>query len=317
MLTSKSGTLECSVEWLCQVSIAPMRNIDWALLQSFAAVAEHGSLSSAAKALGGSQPTMSRHISTLEETLGVRLFDRTGGGLVLTPTGTALFEDARAMAKAAGRLALTATGRSESLEGTVRITASAIVATYVLPPIIARLREEEPQIAIEIVSSDAVNNLLEREADIAIRMFQPTQAELITRKVGEMHLGMYAAHSYVEKRGEPRGPNDLFQHIVIGDDLSTRTIDGFRRAGLNVDRNFFAVRCDDPIVQWELVLAGVGVGFNQTNIGDQEPRVKRLVPDRPIHVLPIWLTAHAELRTSRRVRRVYDFLAEALAEIFG
>jgi molybdate transport repressor ModE-like protein len=290
-----------------------MRNIDWSLLQSFAAVAEHGSLSAAARALGGSQPTMSRHISSLEDMLGVRLFDRTGGGLVLTPTGTALFEEARSMSQAAGRLTLAATGRSEAIAGTIRISAS----TNVVPPILGRLREEEPEIAIEIVSSDAVNNLLEREADIAIRMFQPTQAELITRKVGEMPLGMYAARSYIAKRGEPRSPNDLFQHIVIGYDVSTRTIEGFRRAGLDIDRNFFAVRCEDPMVQWELVRAGVGVGFNQADVGDRDPLVQRLLGGQVIHSLPIWLTAHAELRTSRRVRRVYDFLAEELSGQYG
>jgi molybdate transport repressor ModE-like protein len=291
-----------------------MRTLDWTLLQSFAAVAEHGSLSAAAKTLGGSQPTMSRHIQSLEDLLGVRLFDRGSGGLVLTPTGAALLEEARAMSDAAGRLQLVATGRSQAIAGTIRISASANVAVYVLPPMLARLRESEPDIAIEIVASDAVNNLLGREADIAIRMFQPTQADLITRKVGELEIGMYTALSYLDRRGEPQTTDDLLTHTFIGYDQSTRAIDGFRRAGLEVDRTFFAVRCEDPIVQWELVRAGVGVGFNQTDVGDNDPLVRRLLAGKLIHTLPIWLTAHAELKTSRRVRHVYDLLARMLSE---
>lgn len=291
-----------------------MRQLDWTLLQSFAAVAEHGSLSAAAKALGGSQPTMSRHVQTLEDLLGVRLFDRVSGGLVLTPTGAALLEEARAMSEAAGRLQLAATGRSEAIAGTIRISASANVAVYVLPPMLARLRESEPDIAIEIVASDAVNNLLGREADIAIRMFQPTQADLIARKVGEMEIGMYAARSYLDRRGEPQTADELLTHTFIGYDQSTRAIDGFRRAGLEVDRSFFALRCEDPIVQWELVRAGAGVGFNQADVGDKDPLVRRLLAGQLILTLPIWLTAHAELKTSRRVRHVYDLLARMLSE---
>lgn len=294
-----------------------MRPVDWTLLQSFAAVAEHGSLSAAAKAVGGSQPTMSRHIQALEDLLAVRLFDRVSSGLVLTPTGVALFEQARAMSDAAVRLQLVASGRSETLAGSIRISASANVAVYVLPPILARLRAAEPEIAIEVVASDAIDNLLERDADIAIRMFQPTQADLIARKVGELEIGIYAAHSYIERHGEPVEAADLMQHTFIGYDHSTRAIDGFRRAGIHVDRSFFMFRCEDPIVQWELVRAGAGIGFNQTDVGDKDPAVKRLLTGAPIHKLPIWLTAHAELRTSRRVRHVYDCLDLMLSERYG
>ncbi len=176
-------------------------SLDWTHLQSFIAVAEHGSLSGAARALGGSQPTMGRHVAALEAALGVRLFDRTAGGLALTPTGADLLDHAGPMGQAANRVALAAQGRSEAIAGTIRLTASEIVATYVLPGILAELHQLEPEIQIELVASDRTENLLRRDADIAVRMYQPTQADVIARKVAELPIGIYAAHDYLARPG--------------------------------------------------------------------------------------------------------------------
>jgi DNA-binding transcriptional LysR family regulator len=286
---------------------------DWSHLQSFVAVAEHNSLSAAARATGGSQPTMGRHIGALETELAVRLFDRTAGGLQLTPTGMELLTHARRMSAAATGLELAASSRSTSLGGTIRITASEIVATYVLPDILTALHAQEPEIAIELVATNRSENLLQREADIAIRMYRPTQADVYTRKVTDLHLGMYAAHEYVEKRGAPESVEDFSEHDVIGYDRSDQIIQGFRDAGLDVDRDFFSFRCDDQVVCWRMVVAGFGIGFNQLEIGEAEPAVQRLLREFDLPSIPIWLTAHAELKTSLRVRRVYDFLAAGLA----
>lgn len=289
--------------------------IDWTHLQTFVAVAEQGSLSAAARLLGGSQPTMGRHISALEAELGLRLFERTAGGLELTPSGIDLLEEARRMADAAGRVALAAEGRSESVAGTVRITASEIAATYILPDILTALRAAEPEIDIELVASDRTENLLRREADIAVRMYRPTQGDVYTRKLGELRIGMFAAHDYLARRGMPQSADDLLRHDVIGYDRNDQIIEGFRAAGLDVDRPFFAFRCDNQVVCWRMVVAGYGIGFNQVQIGEAEPRVARLPVDAALPSFPIWLTAHAELKTSRRVRRVFDFLAEALHHV--
>ncbi len=294
-----------------------MNNLDWALVQSFAAVAEHGSLAAAARKTGGSQPTMSRHIAALEQALAVRLFERTGNGLVLTPTGIALYEQARVMADAADRLGLAAAGQAESLAGSIRITASEAMSAWVLPKMLAELHQQEPDIHIELLASDQTDNLLQREADIAVRMFRPTQTELIARSVGKISLGMFATNGYLQRAGTPTSMGDLQAHRMIGDDRSTQIIDGFRNAGLEIQRNFFAFRCDNRIVQWQMVLAGLGIGFVHADIGDADPRVQRLLPEAPLPNLPIWLTAHAELRTSRRVRRVYDFLAAELSAKFA
>lgn len=288
------------------------KSFDWTHLQSFIAIAEHGSLSGAARALGGSQPTMGRHVSALESELGVRLFERTVGGLTLTSTGADLLEHANNMDAAANRLALAAEGRSEAIAGTIRITASEIAATYILPDILTALRWAEPEIDVELVASDRTENLLEREADIAVRMYRPTQADVFARKVGEAHIGMFAAHTYLARRGTPEKIEDFRSHDVIGYDRSDQHIQGFRANGLEVDRLFFPFRCDNQVVCWHMVVAGYGIGFNQAQVGDAEPRVKRLDVGAVIPPLPIWLVAHSELKTSRRVRRVFDFFAEHL-----
>ena len=290
---------------------------DWDHLRVFVGVAEHGSLSAAGRELNISQPTVGRHIQALEDSLGVRLFQRTVRGLDLTDTGRDLLEHGREMAAAADRLALAAAGREAAVSGTVRVTASAFVATLTLPEIIADLRLAHPEIEIELVASDATENLLQREADIAVRMYRPRQVDVITRKVSELSLGVYAANSYLSRRGTPRELNDLLAHDIVGYDRDETILQGFAAVGVDVDRHFFVARCDDQVAYWHLVVAGVGIGFSQVRIGDAEPLVSRVLPGFAIPPLPVWLTAHAGLRTNPRVRRVFDFLAERLARPGG
>jgi len=288
---------------------------DWSQIQSFAAVAEHGSLSAAAIALGSSQPTLSRHISQLEESVGTRLFERGVGGMVLTQSGADLLEHANTMADAAGRFAIIAEGQRPDLAGTVRITASRVMAAFVLPDILREMHETYPEIQVEMVATDTTENLLRRESDIALRMYRPTQNDVISRHVTDIPLAVYAAHDYVAKHGAPATVDDLKNHSVIGYDRSPLIIDGLRAAGLPVTRDFFAFRSDDQIVCWHLVVAGCGVGFCPRAVGDAEPRVVRVSGDVPTAVLPIWLTAHPDLRSVPRVRRVYDWLAKRLGSI--
>ncbi|MEL6619408.1 MAG: LysR family transcriptional regulator [Pseudomonadota bacterium] len=291
-----------------------MPSHDWSHIQSFVAVAEHGSLSAAARALNSSQPTLSRHIAQLEDGMGTRLFDRQRSGMHLTRAGTDLMEHAAAMANAAGRFSVVAEGQDETLAGTVRITASRVVATFVLPDVLRDLRATHPDIAIELVSSDTTDNLLRREADIALRMYRPTQEDVITRHVCDVPLGAYAARTYVAQHGEPQVIDDLHRHRIIGYDRSTLIIDGLRAAGLEVTRDFFGIRCDDQVACWQMVVAGCGIGFFQTSVGDAEPRVQRVARDAPVGRLPMWLTAHPDLRTNPRVRRIFDALADRLSK---
>lgn len=285
---------------------------DWEKLQVFVAAADRGSLSGAARTLGISQPTAGRQVQALESQLGVQLFSRTARGLALTDTGMELLGYAREMSDAANRLALAALGRVEALGGVVRITANEIVATYRLPPVLLALRAEEPEIEVELVASNATDNLLQREADIAVRMYRPSQTDVIARSLGEIELGVYAAESYLARCGCPKTPEDLLEHDVIGYDRDESMIRGFRAAGVTVERRFFPIRTDDQVVAWRMVVEGSGIGFMQVAIGDAEPAVRRILPGLPLPTLPIWLTAHSELKTSRPIRRVYDFIADSL-----
>lgn len=289
-----------------------LKTLDWSLVQAFLAVAETGSLSGAARALGTSQPTLGRQIKLIEAQLGADLFLRQARGLALSETGAALIAPAQAMRSAAGQIALTAAGRAERLEGTVRITASVAMAAYHLPPIIAKIRLAEPHIAIELVPSDVTTNLLYREADIAVRMYRPTQLDLVTQHLGDLELSVFAAHSYLLRRGEPTSTDQLSDHDFVGYDRSGDIVDGFRDVGVLITRDFFKTRCDDNIVYWELVRAGCGIGFAQALVGRADPMVRELPFAQMVPNLEIWLTAHEAMRQTPRIRRVWDMLAEGL-----
>ncbi|MEP5729141.1 MAG: LysR family transcriptional regulator [Sulfitobacter sp.] len=290
-----------------------MQDFNWALFQSFVAVAEHGSLSAAARALGGSQPTLSRHIAQLEQSMGVRLFERSKAGVVLTQKGTVLLGEVSKMADAAARVSPASLNDTPEILGTVRITASQIVATYILPEVLTGLRQTAPGIEIELVASDDTNNLLRREADIALRMYRPTQNDVIAKHIGNLEMGAFATREYLERRGRPDTLADMIDHDLIGYDRSTLIIDGMAALGFKVTRDAFAFRCDDQVVCWQMVRAGFGIGFNQKTIAQQDPHLECVSGDAPVGHLPIWLTAHPEVRQIPRIRRVYDYLGQALA----
>ncbi len=290
-----------------------MENLDWSLIRSVLAVAEAGSLSGAARATGISQPTLGRHVQAAEAALGVSLFTRVTQGLVLTEAGQALLPAARAMQAAAAELALTAKGHTSGIEGTVRLTASRVVSHLILPPILARIRAGAPGIQIDLVPSDTSENLLFGEADIALRMYRPTQGDLVARHIADLPLAVYAAKSYLDRRGRPTGPEDLMQHDFVGQDKGDQILRVMRAMGVEVTRSFFPVRCDDPLTYIELVRAGCGLGGLQRQIGDSDPGLERVevLPELPS--LPVWLTAVPRLRQSPRLRLVWDALAEAFA----
>jgi DNA-binding transcriptional LysR family regulator len=286
-----------------------MDNLDWSLIRSLLAVAEAGSLSAAARATGISQPTLGRHVQAAEAALGVPLFTRVAQGLVLTEAGQALMPAAKAMQAAAAELALTAAGRVTGIAGSVRITASRVVSHTILPPILAQLRAEEPGIQIDLVPSDTSENLLFGEADIALRMYRPTQGDLVARHVGDLALGLYAARTYLDRVGRPTSPEDLMRLEFVGEDRQDQIIRVMGRLGIAVSRSFFPVRCDDPLTYNALIQAGCGLGGMLRRLGDADPALERIdvIPDLPS--LPVWLTAAPQLRQSPRLRRVWDALA--------
>lgn len=289
--------------------------LPWHLLQSFAVISEQGSLSAAARRIGASQPTLSRHLSQLEETLGTRLFIRGAQGLTLTTSGTALAERVCHMADAAAQVLPQDMTQDNTLQGTVRLSASQIAATYLLPNMLADLRRAEPGIDLEVVASDETQNLLRREADIAVRMYRPTQPDITIRKVAEMALGVYASKAYIARCGVLEDIDTLWSHDVIGYDRATMIIDGMRALGIPATRENFAFRCDDQVVCWKMIKAGFGIGFMQVAIGDKDPDLMRLRPDLDLGSLPVWLVVHKEIKTSARVRRVFDHLVQAFKKV--
>jgi DNA-binding transcriptional LysR family regulator len=285
---------------------------DWNLIPSFLAVLEHGSLLAASRALGSTQPTIGRHIAELESQLGIVLFERTGRGLLPTEAALRMAQAARTMDADAHRLARDATREQDSLTGAVRISASQPVACFVLPPVLAQMRTALPGVQVELVASNQVSNLLRREADIALRMVQPDQSSLVAKRIGKVTLSAYAHSDYLRRRGTPRQVQDLLTHDLVGGDRDETVLRGFAGLGFPVTREVFALRTDDLVAYWAAVRAGLGVGFLGDYLGRMDSQLVRLLPTLRIPDLPIWLTVHREIRSSPRIRAVYDFLAAAV-----
>ncbi|MDO6482362.1 LysR family transcriptional regulator [Shimia thalassica] len=285
---------------------------DWNKARAFLVTAEEGSLSAAARALGMAQPTLGRQVDGLEQELGVVLFERVGRGLTLTPSGLELLDHVRDMGEAAGRVSLTALGQSQALEGTISISASETYATVLLPPLVAKLRQQEPGIHVEIVVANHASDLLRREADIAIRNFRPTEPDLIAKKIGMVDAALYATPQYIEKIGAPTTPYALRNADFVNMDRTGGMLKGLNSLGLGLTEANFPLLTESYLVMWELVKQGAAIGILDAHIGDAEPKVRRVLPDLEPLTFPIWLVAHREVTTSRRIRRVFDFLAEEL-----
>lgn len=286
---------------------------DWNRARAFLVTAEEGSLSAAARALGMAQPTVGRQVDALEAELGVVLFERVGRGFSLTPSGIELLEHVRAMGEAANRVSLTATGQAQTIEGNICIAASETYAAVLLPPIISKLRSLEPGIHVEVVASNLASDLRRREADIAVRNFPPSEPDLIARKIRDVPARLYATPQYLERIGNPRLPADLSRADFINIDPTGGYLKMLNGMGFNLVERNFPVLSENLLVMWELVKHGLGIGILDGNIGDAEPLVRRVLPDLEPIMFPIWLVAHRELNTSRRVRVVFDLLARELA----
>ncbi|MEW9571245.1 LysR family transcriptional regulator [Rhodanobacter sp. Si-c] len=288
----------------------------WDLYRSFLAVADAGSLSAAARMLGMTQPSLGRHVRQLETTLGVALFTRSPQGLRLTELGAELAEHARGMAAASSALRRAASGSRQEVRGVVRITCSEVIGGEVLPAMLAGLRRQQPGIVVELSLSDATEDLLRKDADIAVRMLRPSQAALVARRVGGIGLGLYAHRRYLKERGTPRTLADLHQHALIGFDRETpalRAMRGRVPGGEVYAREHFALRTDSGLAQLAALRAGYGIGACQRALAR---RARQLVPVLPGAFgldLDTWLVMHEDQRANRRVRLVYDYLFEALA----
>ena len=287
-------------------------DFDWALVRSFLAVLDAGSVSAAAKRSGARQPTLSRHVAELEAQLGAPLFERTGRGVVPTGAALAIVDAARRMEDAALAVGRGLASARSLTRGVVRVTTSQVAATWLLPEVLARLQREHPEIEIELVASNELTNLLRREADIAVRMVRPVQQSLIARKLGEIEIVAAAHQRYLAEAPPLRVPEDLAAHRLIGFDRDDAIIRGAARMGLVLSRGDFALRTDDQVAYGRLVAAGAGIGFvARYNLRDWAG-VVAVLPTLAVGALPCWLAVHREIRSNPLVRTVYDFLASEI-----
>ena len=280
------------------------------------AVIREGSLSGAARSLGLTQPTVGRHVDALESALGLSLFVRGQRGLAPTDAAIDLMPHAEAMEAAAAALERTVAGETGDDTGTVRVTASEIVGCGVLPRLLAPFRAEHPHIAIELVTSNRVSNLLTREADIAVRMTRPEQLALVAKRVGEVELGLYAHRDYVARRGMPARVEELQQHSVVGFDTDFRSVSGSVRGlesvGGNMRREAFDFRSDNHVAQFEAIRAGLGIGGVQKPMAALDPNLVPVLPNQVAFGLDVWLAMHENLRAVRPVRLLFDHLYDGL-----
>ena len=286
---------------------------DWTLYRTFLAVVGEGSLSGAARRLGLTQPTVARHVDALEAALGANLFLRSQRGLIPTEVALDLKPYAETLASTAAALLRTASARAGEVSGSVRVSASEVVGVEHLPPILARLRRRHPGLVVELVLSNAVDNLLQRDADIAVRMVEPVQETLVARRLPPIALGLHAHRGYLERHGTPTSTEDLARHDLIGFDRGTPAVRAMVGRFPALDRPAFALRTDSDLAQLAAIRAGFGIGVCQVPVARRDPDLVRVLADVFSLSLGLWIVMHEDLKTSARCRAVFDALADGLS----
>ncbi len=287
-------------------------DFDWNQVRAFLATLEEGSLSAAARALGLTQPTLGRQVAALEAHLEVTLFERAGRQLVPTPAALEVADHVRAMGEAATRLSLAASGQSQSVEGTIKITATELYSAYVLPEFVEILNASHPGILIDIVSTNSLSDLRRREADIAIRNAEPTDPDLIARKIKTETGGLFATRDFVAEHGPFDALSDLADAPLIGFGDTSQFLDTLKARGVPMTAANVVARSESHIVHWELARRGLGLGINGWDVGVKMPDMVPVLREALSFEFPVWLVAPRELRTNRRVRIVFDALATHL-----
>ena len=285
---------------------------NWEWYRSFVAVLETGSLSAAGRQIGVTQPTVGRHVDSLEAALGLKLFTRSFDGFTPTDAALELRPYAAGLAATAAALRRVASSQGDGVRGTVRITASEVISVEVLPPVLAALRQAHPALAIELVPSNRVEDLLHREADIAVRMVRPTQEALVARRVGGIEVGLHAHRRYLDGRRAPRTLQDLAGHALVGWDTETAYIRKLSDQYPQISRDRFAFRCDSDVAQLAAIRAGVGIGFCQAGLAARDPGMVRVLKSSFTLTLDTWVAMHADLRDSPRCATTFAALASGL-----
>ncbi len=283
-------------------------------MRAFLVTAEEGSFSAAARSLGQTQPTLSRQIAALEEELDLMLFERVGRGLELTTAGQQMLTHVREMGTAADKVAIVATGQSQSIEGEVRVTASDVLSAYHLPTALKRIRALAPKLRVEVIATNDIRDLMRREADIAIRHMRPDQPDLVARLIREANGYFYASKDYIAARGEPKTLADMAAHDFISYGDINRMIAYLSDIGIKLNEGNFHTGSENGLVAWEMSRAGLGISPMDEFVGQRHSDMVHILPKMPPIKFPVWLITHREIHTNPRIRLVFDVLAEVLGK---
>jgi DNA-binding transcriptional LysR family regulator len=287
---------------------------DWNLLRSFITVHETGTLTEAARRLGNTQPSVGRHLRELEAAVGEALFVRRPGRLEPTQRAHDLYATVCGMKHSVASAQGLFSGGQARVVGTVRVAASEVYAYHVITPILAALLSEHPGLEIALSVSNRADNLLRRDADIAVRFFRPEQDDLIAIHVGDTELGLYAHESYLQRFGEPTGldvPEDAF---VAGFDRETTPIGAFLKVPAPALRVRFRLRTDAMLSRQAAVETGCGIGVFLADVAAERPGLRRVLAGHFGQAQHVWLCAHAELRRSASMRVVWERLESRLRQ---
>ncbi|MBS8227643.1 LysR family transcriptional regulator [Vannielia litorea] len=292
---------------------APTAAFDWNQARAFLAAADEGSLSAAARRMGQTQPTLGRQVTALEEALGVTLMERGGRRMQLTEAGRELLPHLRAMEQSAGQVALVAAGQAQGVSGRVTISASDMVATRVLPPIVAQLARRAPELQISVLSSNTLSDLTRREADIALRHVRPSEPGLIARLLSEEPAKFWASTAYLERTGRPAALAELGQHDWVGHTDGPTMLRYLAEKGIEVPPERVRTVADNGLGYRELVRLGLGIGILPESDVRPGEGIEPVLPEFTFMTVPTWIVTHGELHTARRIRLVFDVIAEALS----
>lgn len=290
-----------------------MSEPSWDLYRSFLAVMREGSLSAAARTLAMTQPSLGRHIRELENALALALFTRSPQGLVPTDAALRLMPHAEAMASATAALRRAATTGDDTVRGVVRVTASEVIGAEVLPPMLTSFRASNPEVTIELVATNRSEDLLRKDADLAIRMTRPTQQALVSRRLGRIELGLFAHRRYLRRHGTPATLEELRAHSLIGFDHEPAYARTMRPKDLPWSREWFALRTDHDLAALAALRAGYGIGFCQLPLAARDAKLVRVL--EPLSLpLDTWAVMHEDLRRTPAVRRLFDHLSSGLID---
>jgi DNA-binding transcriptional LysR family regulator len=286
---------------------------DWAWYRSFLAVLDAGSLSAAARALGLTQPTLGRHIDQLEKALGLTLFVRSVDGFAPTEAALPLRAYAASIASNAAALRRAAASHGDGVRGTVRVSASDVIGVEVLPPILARLRARHPDLVVELVVSNVVDDLLRRESDIAVRHVAPAQEALVARHAGGIELGLHAHRDYLAAHGTPRTLDELAGHALIGPDGDSPFVRQLQARFPMFGRARMALRTDNNLAQLAAIRAGYGIGACQSALAARDPALVRVLRGEFSIILEAWVAMHEDLRSTPRCAVTFAAIVEGMA----